>query len=84
MRTVILITTLLTITLALNSQTQDRDDPVPLMVEYIDQYQIKVSDLKDVLAKQFATISIGNVKTSSAQIKNSSFSLFYKNGSTIT
>ena len=38
----------------------------PLLVEYIDEYRIKVNDLKDVINKQFASITIGKVNTSYA------------------
>ena len=50
----------------------------PLLVEYIDEYRVKVNDLKDVINKQFASITIGKVNTSYAEIKGSSFSLSYK------
>ena len=49
----------------------------PLLVEYIDEYRVKVNDLKDVINNQFAKITIGPVKTSYATIRGSSFSLRY-------
>jgi hypothetical protein len=51
----------------------------PLLVEYIDEYRVKVNDLKDVINNQFSNITIGPVKTSYATIRGSSFKLNYKN-----
>ena len=76
-----LLPTLLCLTLTLNVPTLPREDPLPLMVEYIDQYQIKVNDLKGVLSNQLSNITIGPVKTSYVEVKNYYFSLGYKNGS---
>ena len=50
----------------LSVKSTSNEDVYPLIVEYIEKYQIKTNDLKDVINNQFSSITIGQVKTSSA------------------
>ena len=82
--TLLLALALPSLTFNLNTPNSKEDSNLPLLVEYIDDFQVKTNDLVNVVSNQLKNITIGTVKTSSVTINQTVFSVVYTNHSVPT